>query len=165
MAINHNEGSKRTQADITLSLKSGTISNWAVISQDNKSNSTTITNVGSGVTTPHIQKYQVTKVANIYNGADIERTMQSPLKRGTRLYHQVRQNWTVPADAATGLSSYTLPVSGSISLTIPDDPSITVEDVRAILMNVVETFYWNGGVRLGEELRGQSNPLMTMINS
>lgn len=158
-SINHNTTDHTgATADVTLSLYSKDPSDFTITNQGTRPASTSLSNLDSGLSTPESVNLQFSRVPNIYLNSEVEKVLQAPSRTGVKLYHNLKQTWSY-TDSAGVLPAYDKPVTGSIMLTVPNDGIITVNDVKAFLEDLVESFWWDGSLRLDRELRGSTNPL------
>lgn len=102
-----------------------------------------------------IQK--VSTKANIYKNADVESTLQSPQKRGVDVLSQLVETWTV-TDTEDSTYNVALPVSGNLTLHIPENENITDDDVLEFARRVCAPLYDSNGCRLRSLLRKVVKP-------
>lgn len=124
-----------------------------------KPGETTYHNLTSPISLQETRKFATSGIANIYDGSGISRAFYGPTVNGIKLYTQCRQTWTAADSSSTTAASWVRPVSGSLSLVLPNDPFLTMEDVLALCWDLVSSLYPDGENALIRFIRGSSRIL------
>lgn len=97
-------------------------------------------------------------VANVYktSNASVPAEMQSPLKTGVKILNQRNEVWS-KSDSTDATYKVSLPVSAHLVLNIPNDDTISVDDVDGLINRMIGGLYEvvdsKGSTRLAAILR------------
>jgi hypothetical protein len=105
---------------------------------------------------PSAFKANYRTVQNIYRDSPISQNARSASTKGINLYFQNTETWDV-TDSVDLTYNVKLPVSCSISITIPENALITASEVRA-LINRTYGFTYDSTDRLATLIRGALVP-------
>jgi hypothetical protein len=160
--MNHNTGTDTPITGVSELSLPRSIPNygidWRV--QEDEPEKALIVNMNSPVAYPEKFRVSATDIANIYKDSGVSATQYSATKKGVKLYSQLTEHWTVTkTDDAT--YNVALPVSCAISLQLPQDPAVTIDDVLFLLGRAVSGLFDSGsetGVRLQALLRKSLKP-------
>lgn len=89
---------------------------------------------------------------NIYSTSGIDRAFWAPTLRGVQVNFNLKQIWT--ASTSGDLPDYRVPVTASLTLTLPADPAIADTDITALLDRLLAVVYASGADHLGPAFRG-----------
>lgn len=129
-----------------------------------------LTNITSPIGLAEKIKYTFREVTDVYAGTSIDRSLWSPSKRGVTAYSQLTEAWSVNPSANETFQPYVVPVSGSITLKIPQNAAITSEMLENFLKRLIATLKAVYTVHdseyvdlLPHMLRGAINPKINSI--
>lgn len=145
---------KETQIDVpTLAWTT----DFALTTED--ADKSVVTNIQCPVDQPETMRWQISDVANVYNGTGIDPSVFATSKRGVSLLVQVNDIFRV-ADADKPGFQMDLPVSTHIVVKIPKSQYITSEMIQQVVYRNISALLGNawGTDRLEQLVRGALTP-------
>lgn len=119
-----------------------------------------LVNMNSPVAYQETARFAVERVSDIYKNSGITSNLYSPVRTGHRILFSLREVWT-ETDTADATWLVALPVYGTKSWTIPDDPGITATDILTFLSRETSLAFESGsttGDRIVAFMRGALAP-------
>lgn len=98
-----------------------------------------VSNTKNPIGRPETFRFGLTDIADIYKNSSIEKSAQSPSKRGKALLVQVNDVLTV-TESITG-ESYDLPLSAHVVFKFPTDAIVTATHLRVMFNRLQQALY------------------------
>lgn len=117
-----------------------------------------LTNVQSPIGLPEILTYRASNIADIYQNSGIDRTLVTPTKRGISVNYHLRQTWTASDSANPSAPVYAMPVTASLTLRIPQNEFISLDNVNALINKLLGLLYPDGTSSIASNIRFALNP-------
>lgn len=155
MTINHNTNTGITKA---VNAKSPTYSQFGL--KVDEPSECIITNLNAPIGRDETVRYANFDVDNIYRNSGISIDAQQPVKAGVKVVISIRQVWSIAkGEGDTTVPSYSLPVTGQLSLTIPKNEVITAGDVEQLMLQVLGAAYdAQGSSKVANLIKGSLKP-------
>lgn len=117
-----------------------------------------LTNILSPIGLPEVLTYRASNIADIYKNANIDRTLWTPTKRGISVNYHLRQTWSAKDAAVPTAPVYAMPVTASLTIRIPQNEFITLDDVNGLIAQLLGMLYPDGTSCIAANLRYALNP-------
>lgn len=129
---------------------------------DDSANEAVVTNINAPVARPSTFRFLTESVSNVYNDTKIDPALRSDkVRRGRKVLVTKRDVWKL-TDSADASFEVALPVSGNLTLRVPNCEDITASDLFKFVMDLVSAAFQEtgtaDGTRIIELLRGVELP-------
>lgn len=124
----------------------------------NLSGEAQLTNTGSPIGLPEILTYRASNIADIYQNSGIDRSLFTPTRRGLSVNYHVRQTWTASDSTDPKASVYAMPVTASLTIRIPQNELISIDNVDALIAKLLGMLYPDGTSCIAANVRFALNP-------
>lgn len=117
-----------------------------------------LTNISAPIGLPEVLTYRGSNLADIYANSGIDRALYTPSRRGVSINAHLRQTWSARDDSVPQAPQYAMPVTCSITLRIPQNEFITLQNVEQLYSKCLGMLFPNGSSFVAQMLRLALNP-------
>jgi len=101
------------------------------------------TNVTCPVDQPETLRFSQRRIANVYNGTDIDQSAFLPTRDGTATLIELRQRW-IEVDSEDSTYRKAVPVKAAITLTVPSYGNVSAAQVQDLVYRAFSALFYTG---------------------
>lgn len=164
--VNYNRADRSTETKYNLACEQLMTQDFDKNDVLSRNGDFVMTNHTSPTSALEYVTYQRNGITDIYSSLPtnqnderaVDRNFWIPSKRGIKLYTNVRQVWKFSDPDNPTLPEYLAPVSASLSITVPRNDAVSVNDIKQLIERLIAALFADNEDHIAAMLRGSLNP-------